>query len=192
MTTVRSPAAPRTRDRLLREAARLFAARGFHGTSMDDLGTAIGISGPAVYKHFSNKDEVLSRLLVGISRQLLDGGEAVASGAQDGADALRRLVAFHADFATNEPDLIRVQDRDLASLPEADAHTVRSLQRAYAEVWVTALCDVRPELTRRQARVEVHGLFGLLNSTPHSGTGPATRARLSAMALRALGLPAPV
>lgn len=179
-------AAPRTRDRVLVEAARLFARRGFHGTTIEDLGAACGISGPALYKHFASKDEVLARLLVGISEQLLDGGRAVVDAVPDAAAAVRALVAFHADFATSEPDLIRVQDRDLANLSAGQAHRVRSLQRAYVEVWVEALRRVRSDLTPELARIEVHALFGLLNSTPHSGSTTLARERLVAMAVRAL------
>lgn len=177
---------PRTRDRVLREAARLFARRGFHGTTIEDLGAACGISGPALYKHFASKDEVLARLLVGISEQLLEGGRGVVQAASGPGEAVRALVAFHADFATSEPDLIRVQDRDLANLSPEAARQVRSLQRAYVEVWVEALRRVRPGLGPEAARTEVHGLFGLLNSTPHSGAGAEARGLLVAMAERAL------
>lgn len=169
---------------MLREAARLFARRGFHGTSIEDLGAACGISGPALYKHFASKQEVLAQLLVGISEQLLEGGRAVVAGADD---AVTALVAFHADFAAAEPDLIRVQDRDLANLSTGQARHVRSLQRAYVEVWVEALRRARADLPPEAARVDVHGVFGLLNSTPYSGTGTAARTRLVSMALRALG-----
>jgi len=177
---------PRTRDRVLREAARLFARSGFHGTTIEDLGAACGISGPALYKHFASKDEVLARLLIGISEQLLEGGRTVVAGAPVPAEALRGLVAFHADFATSEPDLIRVQDRDLANLSAPAARRVRTLQRAYVEVWTEALRRVRSELTPELARTEVHALFGLLNSTPHSGSTLVARECLVAMATRAL------
>lgn len=179
-------AAPRTRDRVLREAARLFARRGFHGTTIEDLGAACGISGPALYKHFASKDEVLGQLLVGISEHLLEGGRSVVAAAPGPPEALHALVAFHAEFATSQPDLIRVQDRDLANLSAVAARRVRSLQRAYAEVWVQTLRRVRPELTPELARIEVHALFGLLNSTPHAGSGAVARERLVAMAVRAV------
>lgn len=182
-------APPRTRDRVLREAARLFAERGFRGTSTEDLGAACGISGPALYRHFSSKQDLLARLLVGISEQLLRGGREVVGAAARPQDALRGLVAFHADFATEEPDLIRVQDRDLASLSEERAHEVRALQRAYVEVWVDVLRTVHPELAAQQARTQVHAVLGLLNSTPHSGADARTRRVLETMAGRALDLP---
>lgn len=175
-----------TRDRVLVHAARLFALRGFHGTSIDDLGAACGISGPAVYRHFANKDAVLAQLLIGISQQLRDDGHALVSATGDPHELLDALIEFHLDFTTQQPDLIRVQDRDLANLSADAARTVRSLQRAYVETWVKALCMVRPELTQSVARVEVHATFGLLNSTPHSGTGPASRERLALLARKAL------
>lgn len=180
--------APRTRDVVLREAARLFAERGFRGTSVADLGEACGISGPALYKHFPNKQAVLARLLVGISQQLVDGGRAVAEAGGAPYDVLVALVDFHTDFALAEPDVIRVQDRDLASLDERDRRVVRRLQRTYVELWTDALCRVDPGLPRDAARLRAHAVFGLLNSTPHSAArsrGQAAR-ELAGMALRAL------
>jgi len=180
-------AAPRTRDRVLREAARLFAERGFHGTSVEDIGAACGISGPALYKHFAGKDAVLAKLLVDISEQLLEGGRGVVAEEPDAVAALGRLVEFQADFALAEPDLIRIQDRDLASLARSDRDRVRRLQRGYVEVWAAALRRVDPSLSTEVARIRTHAVFGLLNSTPHSARGRApTRRELVGMAGRAL------
>jgi AcrR family transcriptional regulator len=181
------PAAPRTRDVMLREAARLFASRGFRGTSVEDIGSACGVSGPAVYKHFSGKDEILARLLVDISEQLVDGGRQVVSAAPSAAAALEQLVEFHTDFALAERDVIRVQDRDLPSLNERDRARVRRLQRAYVEQWTAVLVQVAPTLSAETARLRAQAVFGLLNSTPHSARGrDEARRQLIGMALRAL------
>ena len=161
----------------------MFAEFGYHGVSIEDLGAACGISGPAVYKHFSSKDALLADLLVGISEDLLEGGRVEVAGSKSPEEALERLVDRHLDFSLNEPNLIRVQDRDLASLSPADSHQVRRLQRAYVELWVEVLV---PPLTREQARARVHAVFGLLNSTPHL-SAPKSHARtLRLMALAAL------
>ena len=56
-------------------AARLFAERGFHGVSVGDIGKAVGVSGPALYKHFDSKDAVLAEMLVAISERLLAEGQ---------------------------------------------------------------------------------------------------------------------
>jgi len=173
---------------MLREAARLFAERGFRGTSVADLGEACGISGPALYKHFPSKQAVLGRLLVDISSQLVDGGRAVVDAGGAPREVLAALVDVHTDFALAEPDVIRVQDRDLASLDEGDRRVVRRLQRTYVELWTDVLCRVDPTLARETARLRAHAVFGLLNSTPHSAVRSRAEAakQLSAMALRAL------
>jgi len=156
------------RENLLAAAARLFADRGFRSVSMEDLGTAVGISGPAVYRHFISKEAVLSELLIGVSQRLRDGGQREVAAGGPSVVMLDRLIEFHADFAVRNPDLIRVQDRDLNSLPLNDARAVRQLQRSYVETWVRVATDIDPSLPLRVARTKVHAAFGLLNSTPHS------------------------
>lgn len=155
------------RDALLDAAARLFAERGFAGVSIEDLGAAVGVSGPAVYRHFDSKQAVLAALLIDVSEGLLSGGSACVTDAATPRDALEALVAFHVDFALGQPDVIRAQDRDLDSLADADAARVRMLQRTYVELWVDVLEQLRRE-DRRSLRVRAHAVFGLINSTPHS------------------------
>jgi AcrR family transcriptional regulator len=170
-------------EQLRREAARMFAEFGYHGVSIEDLGASVGISGPAVYKHFSSKDALLAALLIGVSEDLLQNGRVEVAGAASASEALERLVDKHLEFSLTEPDLIRVQDRDLASLGQNDEQQVRRLQRAYVELWVDQLV---PALTREDARARAHAVFGLLNATPHVRDAASHAAMLKQMALAAL------
>jgi AcrR family transcriptional regulator len=156
------------RLQLLSAAERLFAERGFLAVRLEDIGAATGVSGPAIYRHFPNKESLLVELLVGISTRLLTGAREVRSRATDTAAALDGLIDFHLDFALGEPDLIRIQDRDLAHLPAAADRQVRRAQRQYVEVWVGVLRELQPDLAEADARLMAHAVFGLLNSTPHS------------------------
>jgi AcrR family transcriptional regulator len=189
--TVRARAKADRREALLDAAASLFADRGFTRVSLEDLGAAVGVSGPAVYRHFEGKQAVLGALLVGVSQLLSSGGRAVVDSARDDAAALTALIAFHVDFALANADVIRVQDRDLDSLAEPDRHSVRALQRSYVELWVDVLGRLRPAEERAALRTRAHAAFGLINSTPHSGGTRGvelaqTRAILERMALAAL------
>lgn len=166
--TARKQAKADRRAVLLASAARLFAERGFDRVSIEDLGAAAGVSGPAVYRHFPGKQAVLAALLVEVSEALHDGGQRVVAAAADDGDALRSLIRFHVDFALANPHVIRVQDRDLDSLADADRHTVRTLQRGYVELWVSVLARLRPEADPAELRIRSHATFGLINSTPHS------------------------
>ena len=153
---------------ILHEAARLFAERGFSGVSLEELGAAVGVSGPAVYRHFANKQALLGAILVRVSERLLSGGRQVVAAHDSPAARLESLVRFHVDFALTDADVIRVQDRDLASLSEEDRHTVRRLQREYVELWMGVLADIHPARSEADLRVRAHACFGLINSTPHS------------------------
>lgn len=164
------------RSQLLSAAEQLIAERGFLAVRLEDIGAAAGISGPAIYRHFPNKEALLVELLVGVSTRLLEGSQAVVAGSADAAAALAGLIEFHLEFALTEPNLIRIQDRDLASLPAAAQRQVRRAQRRYVETWVGALRAVDPRLDEDDARLMAHAAFGLLNSTPHS-VRSADRAR---------------
>ena len=172
LRTSREKGKAQRRTQILGAAAVLISERGLAGVRLEDLGKAVGISGPAVYRHFANKEAVLGELLVGISQHLLENGRAVVERADDPMGALEALIDFHIDFSLNQPALIRVQGRDLGSLPDDSRRQVRSLQRQYVEIWVGILRDVDPSLTVADARIKAHAGFGALNSTPYS-TGKA-------------------
>ena len=176
------------RQQILAIAADLFAQRGFHGVSVAELGAACGISGPALYKHFSSKDAVLAEMLVSISERLLAEGTARAQAAPDSRDAITALVEWHIEFSLGHRALIVVQDRDWSSLPDEAREQVRGLQRAYVDVWATQLKRLHRGLRTERARAMAHAAFGLLNSTPHSGVIPDVQLHdlLRDMALGAL------
>jgi AcrR family transcriptional regulator len=178
------------RQQILSTAAELFAQRGFHGVSVADLGAAVGISGPALYRHFTSKDAMLAEMLVSISEELLAVGTARVEAADTPADALRALVAWHTEFAVHNKPLIVVQDRDWDSLPDEAREKVRTLQLAYIELWADQLRALDPSLSADKARTMAHAVFGLLNSTPRSALldeADMTEV-LQSMALAALGV----
>ncbi|WP_426998782.1 TetR/AcrR family transcriptional regulator [Pseudarthrobacter sp. N5] len=195
-TTQRSQAKESRRQALLSAAAALFAVNGFNSVSLEDLGAAAGVSGPAVYRHFPGKQAVLGALLLTVSQDLLDGGTQVAADAADPAAALGRLVQFHVDFALSNQDVIRVQDRDFSNLTEEDQAAVRTLQRSYVELWVDVLALLHPDADSAGLRMRAHATFGLINSTPHSVRShgrrmgiKSARPLLENMALAALSVP---
>src|ERR1700761_879243 len=108
--TSRERAKAERRSALLHAAADLFAERGFERVSLEDLGAAVGISGPAVYRHFASKQAVLAALLIDVSRELVAGADVVVASSASADEKLRELIAFHVDFAVSNADVIVVQD----------------------------------------------------------------------------------
>lgn len=176
------------REQILATAATLFARNGYHGVSISDLGSACGVSGPALYKHFRGKQAILSEMLVSISKELLTEGRRRVRDAEDDVAALDALIDWHVSFALEHQALIVVQDRDWAALPMESRESVRETQRRYTEVWAKVLRGLDPGLRSDQARAMVHAAFGLINSTPHSALVPPEEMRvlLSRMARKAL------
>lgn len=191
--TKRGEAKAARRAEILDAAARQMAERGFAGVRLEDIGGAVGVSGPAMYRHFSSKTDLLDQMLIDISHRLRDGGAEVVGRGLPPAATLQALIHFHIDVLVTKPDLIVVQDRDLGSTtPEAN-HLVRSLQRRYVELWVDVLLDLSAAqdatpLRRDEARVRVHAMFGLLNSSPRlpAYREAALRELLTAMAWAAV------
>ncbi|WP_165962645.1 SACE_7040 family transcriptional regulator [Occultella glacieicola] len=161
-------AAGSRREEILAAAADLFARHGYRGVSIYDIGAAVGISGPALYRHFRSKGALLSEMLVSISATLLSEGRRRSEAAEDPPAALAALVDWHIEFALDHLPLITIQFRDLDSLGEPDRDEVRRLQREYVEIWVRLIRELHPEVGEPTARSGAHAVFGLINSTPHS------------------------
>ncbi|WBC13204.1 helix-turn-helix domain containing protein [Micromonospora sp. WMMA1998] len=158
------------RDEILEIAVGLFAARGYHGVSMDDIGAAAGVTGPALYHHFAGKEAMLVAALIPVSEGLLAGGRERAAGRPDDArGALESLIDFHVEFALANPAVIALHLHELDRLPDEPRRRIRRLQRMYVEEWVTVLTALHPGLPDGAARVLAHAAFGLMNSTPFLG-----------------------
>lgn len=175
-------------EQILHAAARLFAERGYGATGIDDIGAEVGVSGPAIYWHYSGKQALLAAMLTDVSERLLAGGRECVASAEDDTEALAALVHMQVEFALDEPDLIIVHARELHHLDAEQAHAVRALQRQYVDVWADVVERLRPEVTRPRSVAAVQAAIGLVNSTPYVGKLPrkALAPLLHNMALAAL------
>src|ERR1700751_4246793 len=94
-TTRRSRAKSDRRSQLIAAAERLVAERGYLAVRLEDIGAAAGVSGPAIYRHFPNKEALLVELLVGISPRLLAGARKASAREADADATLNGLIDFH-------------------------------------------------------------------------------------------------
>ena len=160
---------PSRRDELLSVAADLFAERGFAKVTVDDIGSAVGVSGPALYHHFEGKESLLGEMLVRISDLLLSKAIIIVDNvALD--QALDPIIAMHVDFAVDNRSLITVHFRDLVQARKDDQRRVKNLQHAYVDIWVDIVAAQHTGvLDAKEVRAAVHATLGLINSTPFSG-----------------------
>ncbi len=162
---------PDRREKILRAAAKLFARRGYHAVSMADIGAAAGIVGSGVYRHFGSKAAILAALLDQVMDRLLAEATRILAAPADGGGQLAALVADQVLFAVDERYLVRLYQREMHTLPEADRFRLRRLQRHYIEEWVHLLAELRPELTDGEARAVVHTAIGAIQSAATYNSG---------------------
>jgi AcrR family transcriptional regulator len=149
-------------EKILRAAMHLFHERGFGGVGVDLIGERAGMSGPAIYRYFSGKDEILVTLLdEAIDRVLMStGGEF-----DDPNEELEHLIRGHAQRALEERELMSVWTRERNSIPKQYRSRLRSRVNRYIDRWVDCLDACYPGHPRDNLLAAVHATHGLIDST---------------------------
>lgn len=140
------PAPPRRRapvlrsDEILDAASELFFSRGYSTVSMDDIGAAVGISGPSVYGHFPSKGSILVGI-VGRARAALEVGVIGAAALFDGDPIaeLRALVRSYAANLVTSTDLAVAFTVGREVVIESGGEALLVAQKEYVARWVALL-----------------------------------------------------
>ncbi|WP_019201256.1 TetR/AcrR family transcriptional regulator [Tsukamurella sp. 1534] len=168
-TAPRLPAPPARRsavvrpDEILDAASELFFSRGYSAVSMDDIGAAVGISGPSVYGHFPSKASILVGI-VSRARATLEVG-VVGAAADSGGDPIAELRALVRSYAAN-----LVSSTDLAVaftvgrevVIESGGEALLAAQKAYVARWV-ALLEAGGGVDAAGARIAVGAAMTIAN-----------------------------
>lgn len=162
--------------RILDAAAELFYEKGFHGTSVDELGTRAGVSGPAVYRHFAGKDEILAALFDEAMDILLVAVQPVHEGA---AADLERLIRHHVLFAVDNRHLVNVSQREDRSLGQPFKRRVDRRRKRYVEGWEAAVSRYLPEASGTQVSVATQTCLGMIFSISYWPTSATKSASLA-------------
>jgi AcrR family transcriptional regulator len=180
------------REELLTQAVRMFAAHGYTQVSIEDIGHAVGISGPSVYNHWPNKlDLLVTTLRRGAAALAMDVTTAYRR-APDAASALRMLIGFYVALSHTHHETIGLLITDIDHLPEEERHAIRRAQRDFVSEWVHLLRLDQPELDPVAARIRVHAALSVANDiarTPHLRRDPSVPAAVEILCARLLGLP---
>jgi AcrR family transcriptional regulator len=163
-TASHRPHRPRDRKQaIVAAAAELFAARGFAAVGIDDIGQRVGITGPAIYRHFKGKDALLEAVLVDAVAGFAVTDEAVDEG-------ITRVVADAVTNALDRPAWMATYIRERQRLPR-DRRGALGLggHDAFMQ-WHRAITTANPDLSdqatdRRQAAV-ISALSAVAMRTP--------------------------
>jgi len=153
-------------SQIMEEATRLFADRGFAGTSLQDIADATGLTRPALYHYFGSKEDLLSRLVSELTEGPAD--ELGEIRARTGATATERLRAMAFAVAlrqATQPARFRVLVRSEAELPGALSKVYDQGRRRVLKEFSSVIDEgVRQgEFRPVDPRVAALGVIGLCN-----------------------------
>jgi AcrR family transcriptional regulator len=146
---------------ILKAAENLFYERSFAAVGVDEIGERAGVTGPAIYRHFRGKDEILSALFDDAIDRL---NVATAIQTDDPWEELDALVRGHLQFVMKERKLAGVKLREERSLAEPYRRGLHRRERRYVERWLACLERCYPEHERGELTIGIHVALGALNS----------------------------
>lgn len=128
-----------TRDDVVRAAGRLFAERGYHGTSMRDLGKELGLLGSSLYSHVSSKQDLLVDVVeegAGLFEASAQRALATSGSASDRLDA---LIAGHVGVVVENIDVSRTFLNEARMLDADHRAPIVDARDHYEEVFRTVI-----------------------------------------------------
>lgn len=157
---------------ILDAAAKLFYERGFHAVGVDDIGKEVGVTGPAIYRHFSGKDHLLATLF----HEALDELFMRLTGPlEDPFEELRALIRAQAEFAVSHPEIVGIYTREDRALANPWRKEVARRTRTHMKRWTDVLERCFPERPVDDITTAAYAAVGLLHSVAH-WPAPALRA----------------
>lgn len=156
-------------DGILAAAADLFRAQGYASTSMQEIADAVGLSRPALYYHFKNKEELLGKLVEDVTVRTQQEAARIARSAPSAssAETLRTMVAAQALWILRHPQHFVVVQRDEASLPDHLRAIQDTAKRNLLDSFRHVIADgVRTGQFRQiEPTVAALCIFGMCNAT---------------------------
>jgi AcrR family transcriptional regulator len=155
---------------IIEAAARIFAERGFHGASTQDIADVLGIRQASLYYYFPSKEGALELVCLQGVAGFVEVARSIALEPGTAADKLTRLVKSHLSPLADRSDFVRVFLNDRQHLPAESRRRIgkwsRDLERIYEDVLKAGVRrgEFRADLDTRLA---VLAILGMTNAVAH-------------------------
>ncbi len=180
---------------ILKAAANLFAEQGYDSVSINEIGFAAGVTGPAVYRYFPSKEALLAAIYEHLYRRNSEGLNAALAEATEPPKTLERLIEHQIELAIEEAEKIRIVASEERHLPEAEAGALSIQRRKALRIWTDVVRQVRDDLGREEVDATVHAVLALINSISlrrsQADVSARVREHLRKMALAAVFVAVP-
>lgn len=163
-SSLRQPSTESSQERILTAATRLFLNRGYEKTSIDEIGVAAGLSGPAIYYHFRSKSDLLLRVVDRAQESALKVTASLLDPALDPLDALSLVVAAWVDDSFRNRALILTYTHEHPHLDQEIRGKLGAKYRTITDMWMVLLGRLRPQLPEAERLAMVDSAFWLIRS----------------------------
>ena len=130
-----------TREDVIAAAGRLFAERGYHGTSMRDLGRELGLHGSSLYSHVTSKEDLLVAVVERGAERFQSSAEHALDSHEGPAERLRALIGGHIDVVLDHTDEAKTFLDEARSLDDPARRRIRDARNAYEQRFRTVIAD---------------------------------------------------
>ncbi len=150
-------------------AARVFAAKGFHGATTQDIADVLGIKQASLYHYFASKEIALETVCIVGASGFYERAKIIVDGADGARDKLAALIRSHHEPLADHADYIRVFLHQRQFLPSTSRRKIgrwsRGLERLFERVISAGIKDgtFRAGLDPRLATLAI---LGMLNGVP--------------------------
>jgi AcrR family transcriptional regulator len=133
---------PVDRQAILDAAARLFRTKGYHATSMADIGAAVGRLGGSLYYHIDSKEGLLYEIVEEATRNLLAGVRELSRAPASPAERLRAAIVSHLQLCAARSDYTAVFLNEIQNLRDVPRrHTLLQLVKHYEDFFCHVIED---------------------------------------------------
>lgn len=119
------------RQLILDEAAKLFKARGFAGTSMRELGAQVGMEAASMYNHINSKDELLEHICFYVSNTYISQLAEIEQTQAPYVDKVKALIGLHIRLMVEDGAAVSVANNDWKYLTEPRLTEFKEARKSY-------------------------------------------------------------
>lgn len=151
-----------TRETIVVAAKELFAERGYHGVTVEDIGNSLGLTGPSIYKHVGGKMDLLIAVFDYVTDSILAFATPICESGSPPEAVLDRLIDLHIEFVLSDPTYLRIYHQEQQSLPPERFKTQRSKAAQYIRLWDRQLAQACPSMDPDERFVVVRAAFAVI------------------------------
>lgn len=150
---------------ILEHSARIFAEKGFDGTSIRDISRATGMSLAGLYYYFRTKEELLCLIQERCLVTLLESGRKIQESDNAPREKIALFVHNHLGFFLHNMNEMKVMSREDTALTADYGKRVLDLKRRYLKALVELVEELQQhgQAGRLNGRVAALALFGMMN-----------------------------